>query len=720
MNFYCPSACHKNVRNFLMLFFCVPAYALPSNGHVAAGAASISSGAGKMTITQSTPNAAINWQNFNIEKSEAVQFVQPNSNSVTLNRVISSDPSNILGNLSANGKVFLVNPNGILFGKGAQVNVGGLVASTLNISDRDFMTGRYQFFGTGKGTILNQGSITTHADGDYVALLGSSVSNDGIITARLGTVALAAGTAITLDVMGDGLLNVTVKQSAVNALVQNGGLIQADGGLVLMTSQAAGSLLQGVVNNTGVVQAQTIDSHNGTIKLLANMNSGTVKVGGTLDASAPNGGSGGFVETSAAHVAIADNAKINTLASFGTTGLWLLDPVNYTIAAVGGDETPASISASLATSNRLITASNDITVADAVSIATAQTFTLNAGHDVLINAPITAVPAGAGLVLIAGNNVNVGAALTMTGAGSLINISAGNDATISAAIMAVGAASPITINAGHDVFANAAISEVAAGSIISLNAGRNVNVNAALTTEAAGSSISLISGLNAKAPGVASGTVTLAPSATVSSIATTIRFNPVSYANTSAEIAGYGAKVTGIMDAKAWLFARANNKTYNGTNAATLSFQGVPSAGGDVKMVPGISAFDSQDTGTGKTVTFSGATISGTDANKFALFATAGTTTANITPAHLSVTATDAMKTYGQTMTLTSFTVAGLAGGETIGAITETSPGTDATASVEGSPYVITPGIATGGTFKPSNYTIVYINGALTVTRSSL
>src|SRR5450830_339322 len=271
------------------------AFALPVGGVVAAGGASISTVAGNTTINQSTQNAAINWQSFNIASGEAVRFVQPNSNSVVLNRVLGADPSNILGSLTANGKVFLVNPNGILFGKGASVNVGGLVASTLNIADGDFMAGNYKFSGAGNGTVLNQGSI--NADGGYVALLGANVRNDGVIAARLGTVALAAGNAMTLDVAGDGLLNVTVNQGAVNALVQNGGLIQADGGQVLLTAQAAGSLLQSAVNNTGVIQAQTLQNHNGTIKMLGDMQSGTVTVAGTLDASGAGAGqTGGKVQ----------------------------------------------------------------------------------------------------------------------------------------------------------------------------------------------------------------------------------------------------------------------------------------------------------------------------------------------------------------------------------------------------------------------------------------
>ncbi len=174
----------------LLLSFGANLYALPTGGVVAAGSASISSTALTSTITQSSQNAAINWQGFNIASGEAVRFAQPNSNSVMLNRVLGSDPSAIFGSLSANGKVFLVNPNGILFGQGASVNVAGLVASTLNIADSDFMAGNYKFSGSGSGAVVNQGSI--QADGGFVALLGASVSNEGVILAKLGTVALTA------------------------------------------------------------------------------------------------------------------------------------------------------------------------------------------------------------------------------------------------------------------------------------------------------------------------------------------------------------------------------------------------------------------------------------------------------------------------------------------------------------------------------------------------
>ncbi|WP_454775408.1 YDG domain-containing protein [Janthinobacterium tructae] len=375
----------------LMLGYGSLALAGPTGGTVVAGQATINGTPGATVIKQGSQNAVINWASFNVGKGESVQFVQPNSNAVALNRVLGSDGTTILGNLSANGKVFIVNPNGVLFGQGASVNTAGLVASTLDINNADFMAGKYQFAGNGTGKVLNQGSIS--APGGYVALLGANVSNEGTIQARLGSVALAAGRAITLDVAGDGLLNVAVNAGAVGALVNNGGMIRADGGSVVLTAQAAGDLLKTVVNNTGVIEAQTIDTRSGTIKLLGDMQSGTVNAGGTLDASAPVSGKGGFIDTSAAHVKIDDALKVTTAAPKGLTGMWLIDPTDFTIAASGGDQTGAFYSNALKSSNVSIAtvasggAAGDINVNDTISWS-ANKLTLTAHNNIHINAPL--------------------------------------------------------------------------------------------------------------------------------------------------------------------------------------------------------------------------------------------------------------------------------------------------------------------------------------------
>lgn len=183
-------------------------FAGPEGGQVIAGSATISNpDANSTLITQSTSHAAIDWQRFNIGSQEYVQFAQPDASSVALNRVIGGDPSQILGNLSANGQVFLVNPNGVYFGQSATVDVGGIVASVNNIRIEDFMSGNYVFSKSADGPddvgVVNDGVITAR-DGGYVVLMGDYVHNNGIIRARLGTVALAAGNQITMDVKGNG------------------------------------------------------------------------------------------------------------------------------------------------------------------------------------------------------------------------------------------------------------------------------------------------------------------------------------------------------------------------------------------------------------------------------------------------------------------------------------------------------------------------------------
>ena len=461
------------------------AVANPSGGKVSAGNATISSSGAQVMVNQTSQNAAINWQNFSIGSGESVVFVQPNSSSVALNRVLGSDPSNILGSLRANGQVFLLNPNGILFGQGASVNVQGLVASTLGLSDADFMAGKYGFAGSSTKPVSNAGAISA-ADGGYVALLGAKVSNHGTIAARLGTVALAAGQGVTLDIAGDSLLKVNVDQGALDALVDNGGLIQADGGTVLMTAQAAGQLLDTVVNNTGVVQARTVQSQGGVIRLLGDMGSGSVNAGGTLDASAPGGGNGGDIETSAAQVNVAAGAKITTLAPSGQSGTWLIDPKEYTIAASGGNITGAALATALGTGNVVIQSSagsagsgtGNIYVDDGVAWA-AHTLTLTAANNVVVG------------------SASQTAAMTATGtAGLVINTATanGSDAAVAGGTLVITNAATPTGGLGSTGYQGQI--NLAAGTSFTMNSHAYTIINA-LGSGPADATSGTLQGMNA-------------------------------------------------------------------------------------------------------------------------------------------------------------------------------------------------------------------------------
>ena len=298
-----------------LLGFAPSSWGLPSGGTVVAGQARIDTRAGTLTVTEASNKAVLNWNRFDINPGETVDFIQPNASSAVLNRVVGEQPTAIFGHLDANGQVFLVNPQGILFARGASVNVGGLLASTLGISSVDFMAGDWHLRGSSTAAVRNQGSIGAAPRG-FVALLGARVSNQGLITARLGSVVLGAGSDMTLDLGGDGLLRVAVKRGALASLAANGGLIQADGGKVLLTARAAGQLLGGAVNDSGVIQAQRIASRGGAIVLLGDPGSGSASVSGALDASA-QAGRGGRIAVSAHQVEVLRGATLDARGAQG-------------------------------------------------------------------------------------------------------------------------------------------------------------------------------------------------------------------------------------------------------------------------------------------------------------------------------------------------------------------------------------------------------------------
>ncbi len=257
------------------------ATALPGGGQVTAGQASISSSGANMAIDQGSQRAIINWQNFDIGSQASVTFRQPDASAVALNRVSGPTASRIEGQLTANGQVFLINPSGILFGQGARVNVGGLVASTLNIRDQDFLTGNYVFTGTG-GTITNHGELNASAGG-YLAFVAPGIVNRGNLNAPQGTVALGAGDNVRLNFAGDRLVSLNVSASRIDTLIENHQAIRAAGGAILLTAAAAEGLTNGIINNTGVLEASSLTSRGGIIRLEGGLvtNTGTLAVNGT-------------------------------------------------------------------------------------------------------------------------------------------------------------------------------------------------------------------------------------------------------------------------------------------------------------------------------------------------------------------------------------------------------------------------------------------------------
>jgi filamentous hemagglutinin family protein len=219
---------------------------------------------GNVFSITNTPGTIINWQSFNIGAGEITRFIQQGSDSAVLNRIVGQDPTKILGALQSNGKVFLINPNGILFGQGSRIDVNGLVASTLNLSDADFLAGKKNFqagsvAGAAVGTVRNEGAITTPTGGK-VFLIAPNVENTGIITAPNGEVVLAAGRSVHLADTSDPNVQVVVSAPLDQAL--NLGKVIAQGGRI--------GIYGALVSQRGVVNADSaMIGANGKIVLKA-------------------------------------------------------------------------------------------------------------------------------------------------------------------------------------------------------------------------------------------------------------------------------------------------------------------------------------------------------------------------------------------------------------------------------------------------------------------
>ncbi|MDP2752524.1 MAG: filamentous hemagglutinin N-terminal domain-containing protein [Rhodocyclaceae bacterium] len=302
----------------------------PQDGKVVAGNAVIrQESATKVGITQTTDKAIIDWKSYSIGASEQVQYYQPSAASVSLNRVTGQDPSQILGRLTANGQVFLVNPNGIYFGRNAQIDVAGLVASTHNIRNEDFMAGRYKFDIPGKpgAAVINEGMIRIDDTG-VAAFVAPSVANRGVVVARLGKVALASANGFTLDFTGDQLLTFLVKDEVaqtafdiegnrLTSFVENSGKIEAQGGYVLLTARAAENAIHSVINQSGSIEATSVGQQNGEIVLSGGAH-GVVANSGTLDASGKAAGeTGGRVEITGEKIGLFDGTRIDVSGDQG-------------------------------------------------------------------------------------------------------------------------------------------------------------------------------------------------------------------------------------------------------------------------------------------------------------------------------------------------------------------------------------------------------------------
>ncbi|MBA5867991.1 MAG: filamentous hemagglutinin N-terminal domain-containing protein [Nitrospira sp. CR1.3] len=498
------------------------ALALPSDGKVVGGSATIQqSNPNTLNIQQSTDKAILNWQSFSIGAHEAVRFVQPSVRSIALNRVVGADPSVILGQLQANGRIFLVNPNGILFGAGAQIDVGGLLATTLQIRDSDFMAGRFLFAQDplkALRTVVNRGTINV-SDHGFVFLVAPGVSNEGLIIANLGNVVLGSAQKLTVDLMGDGLINYALSGKVLDQVtgidgkplssaVSNNGTIQADGGRVILSAKASGDIFSSVVNQSGVIRAQSLVNHAGEVRLEGSdpvANTGTIgwqanlgKVQnadgvvlntGTIDVSAAQPGAAqGQVTVTGEKVGVGGSI-IAKGADAGQGGRVLISSTENTVVTQDGVIDTSGVGNSNA--GNVVVWSDKNTLFGGSILAQGGAVGGNggqievSGHENLgffgsVNA---LAPKGAtGNLLLDPANITVatGGGATLAQVDQFGDTPAASLTIAPATINA--AAANVTLQANNDITVTNAIAMTNNGVGITMQAGRDINVNAAVST----------------------------------------------------------------------------------------------------------------------------------------------------------------------------------------------------------------------------------------------
>jgi filamentous hemagglutinin family protein len=502
----------------------IASQANPLGGKVTAGTATIQGqGTNQVIVNQSSQSAVINWNTFNIGTGETTHINMPSASSVELDRITGGlGPSQIFGSLYSNGKVFLVNPDGILFGPSSVVNTGSFLATTHNITDSDFMAGKFNFTipGNPAASIVNQGTITA-ATGGFAALVAPGVRNDGVITAKLGTVALASGNGFTLDPYGDNLIKLQPSDSIagqvmdvatgqpLTSLVQNTGTLKANGGQVQLSAVAARQVIDSVINSSGVIEANTVGAHAGKVifgaATAATKPAGTpaqtVKVSGKISAAGKKPGTkGGLVQITGENIQIA-NATINVSGQMG--GGTILIGGDYH----GGSPDPALMAEyGLSLQPWSVPTATTVSV-DQASILNASAITSGNGGKVVVwsNQATTfygtilakggTQGGNGGNVETSGQTLKIGGATVSTSAPKGLNghwlldpddftIDAAQAASINSSL-AAGSDVIILTNAtgtggNGDIFVDSSISW-STNSILTLDAYRNVFVNANIT-----------------------------------------------------------------------------------------------------------------------------------------------------------------------------------------------------------------------------------------------
>jgi filamentous hemagglutinin family protein len=297
----------------------------PVLDRVVAGGITIRQDPATTQVQQSQSRGIVDWRSFNVGSGHHVQFQQPSASAITLNRVTTPDPSTIAGRITANGRIAIVNQSGVVFSQGAQVEAAGLIVSSADIGNENFLAGRMIFDRAGRpdARIENAGTITIR-DAGLAALVAPQVANRGTITARLGRVALAGGETHVVDLHGDGLLSIEVTGAVRQApgggvaLVTNSGVISAEGGAIQITAAAADGIVQDLVRAGGRISADTDAATGRTGRIAIQGTGGAIRIEGEVTAAGRAAGTrGGTIEAVADRVLVDAGARIDASGAAG-------------------------------------------------------------------------------------------------------------------------------------------------------------------------------------------------------------------------------------------------------------------------------------------------------------------------------------------------------------------------------------------------------------------
>lgn len=535
---------------------------LPTGGAVTYGNATITQNGNALNINQSSASAIASFTNFSIGSGAVVNVNQPGAMSSFLARVTGSDPSQIYGLLKSNGTVALINQNGILVGPTGVVDVARFIASTLNISDSDFLAGRLNFSSVGStGDVVNQGVIKT-ASGGSVYLIGANVENGGVITSPNGEILLAAGQ--TVQLVDTGTPGVTVNVTGTAGQATNLGNVSAEAGRI--------GVAAGLINNSGEINASSVVNEGGRIFLRATQNLTTTATSNISASGATQGGNvvltsdkiayldgniaatgaagqGGYVETSGKQ-----SLDVVKLPTIGSGGQWYIDP--YDLEVVGSGD------------NNIATYGNVVSSIGPSSTVTAGTVAglLNGGINVTL-----ATGADGGTT---GGNITVNAAIAKTsGAAAALTLNADNDININANITSTSNTLGLNLNTNSNGVNSGAHAVNVAGSTISLNGGAlnvsdgNVTPNRGNLVLDAGATVDFSQG-----GALTTGNLTLQSGSTLNSdLSTSLNINGTLTNGGTLTLQNSSFTASSVVNTGTATFATTTGSASNFTNSGNLS-----------------------------------------------------------------------------------------------------------------------------------------------------